>query len=246
MALPYSFITDERLMIGLIILQADESIEADMRRMLPQNVNLLVSRVPSGTAVTPESLRKMEAVLTEAASLFPVDAHFSVVGYGCTSATAHIGANQIAKLIHAGTQTDAITEPVSALVAACKKLDVTRIGMISPYVASVSDHLRRTLAENGINVTAFASFGEAEERKVARIAPASIACAAKDLAQTSDCDAIFLSCTNLRTLDVIDDVERATGLPILSSNQVLAWHLLRYAGIKSPLFSPGQIWATVM
>ena len=148
----------------------------------------------------------------------------------------------IAELVQAGTHTDAVTEPVSALVAACQSLKVKHLGLISPYVASVSDQLRAALAENGITVTAFESFEEAEESKVVRIAPESIAQAAIEMAQTSDCEAVFLSCTNLRTLDIIDEVEQATSLPILSSNQVLAWHLLGYTECKSPMFAPGLLW----
>ncbi|MBL4769291.1 MAG: aspartate/glutamate racemase family protein [Rhodobacteraceae bacterium] len=242
MALPYSLISSNRSLIGLVVLQSDESIEADMRRLLPLSVELFVTRVPSGTAVTVEGLVDMERVLTQAASLFPVDIHFRVVGYGCTSGTAQIGQTRIADLICAGTKTDAVTEPVSALVAACKALRITRLGLISPYVAAVSQQLRFVLTEQGITVTAFKSFEEPEECKVARISPDSIATAAINLAQTGDCDAVFLSCTNLRTLDIIEDVEQATGLPILSSNQVLAWHLLGNAGGQTPLFAPGQLW----
>lgn len=242
MVLPYSLIADDRSQIGLLVLQSDESIEADMRRIMPPTVELFVSRVPSATTVSSESLRSMEAVLTQAASLFPQSARFQVVGYGCTSATAHIGAGRIAELVQAGTHTAAVTEPVSALVAACRVLNVKRLGLISPYVASVSDQLRAALDEKGITVTAFESFKEAEESKVVRIAPDSIAQAAIEMAQSADCDAVFLSCTNLRTLDIIDTVEQATGLPVLSSNQVLAWHLLGHTECKAPLFAPGQLW----
>ncbi|MFT4961975.1 MAG: maleate isomerase [Paracoccaceae bacterium] len=242
MALPYTLISDDRSLIGLVVLQSDESIEADMRRILPPSVELFVSRVPSGMAVSLQSLGTMETVLTQAASLFPLDARFRVVGYGCTSGTAHIGVARISDLIRAGTQTDVVTEPVSALVAACKALEIKRLGLISPYVAAVSDQLRAVLAEHGIIVTAFESFDEAEECKVVRISPDSIARAAVDLARSGDCDAVFLSCTNLRTLDIIEDVEQATGLPVLSSNQVLAWHLLGLSGCKTPLFAPGRLW----
>jgi maleate isomerase len=145
-------------------------------------------------------------------------------------------------LIRKGVATNAVTEPVSALIAACRALKITRIGLISPYIAQVSDKLVRVLADADIHVTTFASFNEAEEHQVVRIAPESIAHAATEMAQNSDCEAVFLSCTNLRTLDVIDDVEAATGLPVLSSNQVLAWDMLRRADIKPAGFQPGKLW----
>lgn len=46
--------------LGMIALQADETLKRDMRRLLPINgVALYVSRVPSGAEVTPETLSQM-------------------------------------------------------------------------------------------------------------------------------------------------------------------------------------------
>ena len=242
MALPYELVTDESVRLGLVVLQSDETIEADMRRMLPDSVELLVTRVPSAATVSSESLQDMAAVLTDAAALFPRGAGFSAVGYGCTSGTAQIGPVRIAELVRAGVETQAVTEPVSGLIAACRALGVSRLGMISPYVAEVSGRLIEVLAEHGISVTAFASFDEPLEKNVVRISPESIVSATKDVAQDSDIDAIFLSCTNLRTLDVIHGLEADLGLPVLSSNQVLGWHLCKLTGQSGPRFGAGQLW----
>jgi len=46
--------------IGLIILQADETIELDFRRLFPLDVELFVTRIPSGEEVTSETLAAME------------------------------------------------------------------------------------------------------------------------------------------------------------------------------------------
>lgn len=227
--------------IGLIVLQSDETIERDMAWLLPANAELLVTRVPSGTSVTPESLQAMQDALTGAAALLPRGAAFAAVGYGCTSGTAQIGPGQISNLVHAGVATRVVTEPVSALIAACASLEVSRLGLISPYIASVSDRLRNVVANADIEITRFASFNEPLEQNVVRISPASIAQAAKDIGRDSACDAVFLSCTNLRTLDVIDDIEQAIGKPVFSSNQVLAWHLGRLAKLDTPQFAPGRL-----
>ena len=57
--------------IGLIVLQTDESLELDMRALLPTDVNLLVSRIPSAQEVTRATLSSMEADLPAATSLLP-------------------------------------------------------------------------------------------------------------------------------------------------------------------------------
>ncbi|PJE33778.1 Asp/Glu racemase, partial [Pseudooceanicola lipolyticus] len=130
-----------------------------------------------------------------------------------------------------GAKTRAVTEPVSALVAACATLGLTRLAILSPYVAAVSERLRAVLAGQGIETPVFGSFEESEEARVARFAPESIHAAAVDLVRTGGVDGLFLSCTNLDTLDIIAPLEAETGLPVLSSNLVLAWHLGRLAGV---------------
>ncbi len=233
--------------LGLIVLQSDETIEADMRRLLPGSAELLVSRIPSGAEVSPESLAAMEHDMTAAARLLPSGAELRVVGYGCTSGTATIGADRVAGLIRAGAQTPEVTEPVSALIAACRHLGLRKIALVSPYVAQVSDRLRAVLAQAGIEVAAFASFNVAQEARVVRIDAASIRAAAANVAgrgacAEGGCDGVFLSCTNLRTLEVIDAVEADLGLPVLSSNQVLAWHMARLAGLPATPDAPGRLW----
>ena len=153
-----------------------------MRRLMPQDVEVLVSRVPSGASVTPDTLAAMEANLATAAALFPLGVNFSAVGYGCTSGTAQIGASNIAARIREGVATPKITEPVSALIAACQHLKIRQIGLISPYVASVSDRLRTVLSQAGITADPVASFNQAEERTVARIAPEALYEAAAQVA----------------------------------------------------------------
>lgn len=216
--------------LGLIVLQTDERIERDFRRLIPDDTGLFVSRVPSGLDVTPETLAAMAAHIPTAAGLLPGALQFQAVGYGCTSGAAQIGADRVATLVHQGARTQAVSDPVTALVAACAALGVNRLAFLSPYVETVSARLRDTLHTQGISTPVFGTFAESEEAKVVRITPKAIQQAALDLATQGDVDAIFLSCTNLNTLDIIAPLEAATGLPVLSSNLALAWHMCRFAG----------------
>lgn len=234
-AFPYTAAKDIRRKLGLIALQSDESIEDDMRRLLPRDVSLLVSRVPSDEDVSPESLRAMAGRLTASAMLFPRGLRFASVGYGCTSGTSQIGASRIAELVKAGTDTRHVTEPVSALVAACRVVGAKRLAVLSPYVASVSERLREVLAEHGIETPVFGSFAEPNEAMVVSIDGQSIISAATQLVADAEVDALFLSCTNLRTLDVIAPLEQDVGMPVLSSNLVLAWHMLGAPGAPRDL-----------
>lgn len=217
--------------LGLVALQTDERIEQDFRRLIPEHADLFVTRVPSGLDVTPGTLAAMEAQIPAAAALLPQSRSFDAIGYGCTSGTAQIGPDRVAEQVRAGAATHGVSDPLSALVAACRVLGLTRLAFLSPYVETVSDRLRAVLGEHGVATPVFGTFAEAEEARVARIAPAAIADAASRLAASGGVDGVFLSCTNLDTLGIIAPLENATGLPILSSNQVLAWHLCTLAGL---------------
>ncbi|MBY4891623.1 Asp/Glu racemase [Rhodobacteraceae bacterium N5(2021)] len=231
--LPYALTEDRPPQLGMVVLQSDETLEADLGRLLPQRAELLVTRIPSSDTVSCDSLGEMARDLTAAASLLPRGAKLAVVGFGCTSGTAQIGAGRIAQLTRAGVETQAVTDPVSALIAACRQLGLSRLALVSPYVEEVSTRLMDVLAEAGIEIAAFASFNEANEARVVRIAPGAIVDAARATVAQAPCDAVFLSCTNLRTLDVIAPIEAELGLPVLSSNLVLAWHMAHLAGLKA-------------
>jgi maleate isomerase len=227
----YTLAPNDAPPLGLIVLQTDETIERDMRRLLG-DAPLYVTRVASAPMVTSETLQRMANEISGAASLLPQAAEFSVIGYGCTSGTAQIGPDSIADLVKAGAATQGVTEPVSALIAACNHLGIKHLAFLSPYISEVSECLRDVLTDAGIQSPVFGSFAEGIEEKVVRIDGPSIINAATDLCANSQVDGLFLSCTNLRTLDVIAPLEAELNIPVLSSNLVLGWHVAQLSGVR--------------
>lgn len=227
--------------LGLIVLQTDETIEADFRRMMPTDgVRLYQSRIPSEPDVTADTLTGMGATLPEAAGLLPVEAELDVVGYGCTSGATLLGEAAVERMVTGAHPGVHVTNPLSALKAACRALGVTRLGLVSPYVAEVSNALREALERAGVAVTAFGTFDQKEERLVARISTASVRAAMLEVGG-GDCDAVFASCTNLRAAEVVEDTGRQLAKPVLASNQVLAWHMLRLAGMADEIPGAGAL-----
>jgi maleate isomerase len=51
-------------------------------------------------------------------------------------------------------------------------------------------------------------------------------------------DAVFLSCTNLLTYDLIASLEQELGVPVITANQVTMWAVLAAAGVAA--VGPGQ------
>ena len=228
--------------LGLIVLQVDETIEQDFRRLFPaRGVALHVTRIPSGDELTPDTIAAMALALPAAASLLPSAATFGAVGYACTSGTTLIGADRVRELVSGAVNTRVVADPLSASIAALQAVGARRVGIVSPYIDSVATPIRRAFGRAGFDVPATLSFGEEVEARVARIDPASIRRAAMEVAAQASLDAVFLSCTNLRTLDIIDPLEQALGIPVISSNQALAWHMARQTGAPLAADAPGRL-----
>ena len=228
--------------IGLIVLQSDESMEAELRSVFDQQgVALYHSRIPSAAEVTAETLKQMELDLPRAAALLPTANALDVVGYGCTSGATVIGADKVAAAIKATHTNAKTTDPITAVMAACNHLGVRKIGFVTPYVAEVSEAMRKLLEQNGFSVAAFGSFEQIEESVVARITSSAVFDAVCAVGKDPDVEAVFVSCTNLRSFDIIDKAEAIIDKPVISSNQALAWHLLTLAGLAPSGKGPGRL-----
>lgn len=229
---------------GLIVLQVDETIEQDFRRLFPDpDIAIYVSRIPSGAELTPETIAQMAQDLPAAATLLPQAPDYDVVAYCCTSGTTLIGIDQVCTLVQGAVKTRYVAQPLSATFNAFIALRASSIGLVSPYIDTVSGPMRETFEAAGYRVPAMMSFGEEVEANVARIDPASIYEAALVVGTRPDVDAVFLSCTNLRTLDVIEELENRLGKPVVSSNQALAWHMARLANAPLSDDAPGLLFS---
>jgi maleate isomerase len=246
--MPLPFALDDgpapRAAIGLIVLQTDESLEAEAPRIFPEpDVTLHVSRIPFDPEVTPETLAAMADALPRAAALLPTGRGLDAVGYACTSGATVIGPERVAETIRAAHPRAAATDPISAAIDALRALGARRLGFLTPYQPPVSAAMRARLEAAGFEIAAFGSFEEATDARVARIAPASTLAAAKALGAAPEVDAVFAACTNLRSFGVIAAAEAALGKPMVSSNLALTWRLRALAGLPTRGAGPGRLFA---
>lgn len=228
--LPYTLEPDDpnATPMGLIVLQPDETIEPEFRTHFADHPSpIYVSRIASAASVSTDSLADMEQLLPAAADLLPKARRYKVVGYGCTSASSVIGSDRVQSMVQRTCDTAHVTNPLRAALACAQDQGVSRFALLSPYVEDVNVPLRKAFAKGGITTDVFGTFGEAEEEKVVRISTASIVEAASNLGSDPTVDAVFLSCTNLRTLKAIPQIRANIGKPVFSSNQCLAWHMNR-------------------
>jgi len=231
-----------RANLGTIVLSTDETLEPEFARMTAlDDVALYYSRIPMVTEIRVDTLQQMERDLPASARLLPTSLEFDVIGYGCTSAATVIGQAGVARAINSVFPQAKVTDPLTAIIAAANALSAKRLGFITPYIPDVSIRMRHKLEQAGFEIVAFGSFEESDDRVVARITPTSIATAIDQVAAQADCDAIIADCTNLRCLNVIDESEKRTGTKVITSNQALAWHMLRLAGITEQQTGFGKL-----
>lgn len=228
--------------IGLIILQTDQTIEHEFSYLMRRDgVALYHARIPNSMEVTPNTLRQMEQDLPEAAALLPQEFGFDAIGYGCTSGATMIGENRVDEIIrkiHSDVKT---SNPITACKAALTALGLNRIALVTPYAPSVTQEMQQNLLAAGFKTNAVASFNQSDDFTVARITANSILEAVKTIGERDDCDGVFISCTSLRALQVIEDAEAHLGKPVISSNQSLAWHLMRLSGLSDCPANSGQL-----
>lgn len=233
----------ERANLGLLVLQTDRTIEDEFRFALPEAVALYGARLWSPPQITPDGLRRMEAEITPTARLLPPEISFDAIGFGCTSGALVIGAARIAERVREACPGAAVTDPLTAATAALKALGAERIGLLTPYIATINHSLRDALTARGFSVPVMGSFNEAEDDRVARITPDSIEKAILAVGESGACDAVFVSCTSLRVARIVEKIEARLGKPVTSSNHALAWHMLRLAGQSQSQPGLGRLFA---
>ncbi|MHA7685883.1 maleate cis-trans isomerase family protein [Cupriavidus sp. PET2-C1] len=244
--LGYEFRTDIEKMakMALIVLRTDRTLEGEVRASLPSTpVALYHSRIFNEFDITPESLVAMGDLLAPTAALFPPDFNAQVVAFGCTSGTMVLGEDKVAEIVHSVHPKAAVTEPVSACIAACAALHMKRIKLITPYRADVNRKMVDGLRARGLEVDSIVSFEEPDDRKVGLIATRSVVEAAVHGGgpMPSYVDGVFISCTTLPTFEALPEIERITGKPATSSNHALAWHMQKLAGIEQKRPSLGRL-----
>ncbi len=143
-----------------------------------------------------------------------------VVVFACTSAGALRGSAYEAELIERLTaRVGAATISVAAAVRrSLAALGTHRVGVITPYIESLNEPIATSLQSGGLEVVAIHGLGITENFAIAAVEPEQIAAYAVERLTGEHLDSVFVSCTNFRALEAREQIERALGLPVMTSN----------------------------
>lgn len=231
---------DAVVRLGLVALSTDLTIERDARRILPPEVALHVSRVAFDNPTTPENLRRMAPRLAAAADLILPGVPLAAIGYGCTSASVAIGDDGVRAAIGSVRPGVPVETPPDAAMAALAALGARRISLLTPYLPETTRPMAAYFERRRLRLAACHCLGLADDREMARVSQGSILAAA-DAADRPDAEALFLSCTALPAVGMIEALEQRLGKPVVSSNQALFWRLLHHAGVAPARDAPGRL-----
>ena len=231
-----------RYRIGLVVPAEDAVSERDFRLMQPSDeVAVFTTRIETTQVCTVEELRKMGPLLSKTASLVLTDDRIDVLAFSCTSATVAIGFERVAASLRESRPEIPVVTPITAALAAFRTLDVDRVAVLTPYPDDVNATIRDFIEQHGVEVTKFAAFhGLLTDYEVSRIPPQAIYEAGLEM-DDPRIQAVFISCTGIRAVEIADQLERALGKPVITSNQAMCWQCLRSAGYAAPVPGFGRL-----
>lgn len=221
--------------IGLVV-PFDFALDAECWRWMPADAPLYVTRTLSikDPAITVDLAKKVadKRALAKAVGTFSA-VKPACIAYGCTSGSfvgGRVGEHRLREVMLRHGAYAAVTSS-GALLSALAHLNIKRLAIATPYNAALTNLLQAYLEEGHVEVVS--SHYLNRESGIARVSYEAVRYLAA-MVDRPNADAVFLSCTNLRTFDILEELELILGKPVLSGNQVMMWAALQMAHLPLP------------
>lgn len=236
-----------RARLGFLVPPGNPTCEPEMIRLAPHGVSVHFTRmvahgVTGSLDGQEERNRTQIAHLGENAALLAmVKPDVIVMAHTATSYTLGIdGEKELIARIEKATGTRFITA-FGSVVAALAHLGAKRIAFGTPYSQESTLKCKANLEAYGFQV---ANFGRLDGvTNIYDETPQRAYRLARSV-DTADAQAVFLSGVGMPTIEVLDDLERDLGKPVLSSASAMMWNALRIANVNAPIGGFGRLLAT--
>jgi maleate isomerase len=235
-----------RAKIGLIVPATNTVLEPEINAMAPPGVTIHSARaipdVKPGDSFADYLWKQTEDI--ERPILGLSSAGVDVIVFGCTSCSFLEGVRgneEITKKMQGLTDAKVFTTSTAALDA-IKQLDLKKISIATPYPSYINDRLKLFIESNGIKVVDIEGLNTADSDNVlTQMQPPSVAYNIAKKLDRDDLDGVFISCTALRTIEIIDILERDINKPVVTSNQAIMWKSLRLANVWDRITGYGRL-----
>jgi len=232
----------KQLRLGLIVPSSNTTMESEYGRVLPDNITLHTCRMRLRD-VTVEALVEMKRSVEEEA-LKLADAQVDIIGYGCTSGSLIKGLHhdeEIVSKIERVANLPAVAT-AGAVVDALKYLKTRKVVVATPYIEEINNLEKNFMDENGFEVIDIKGLSIIENTKIGLTKGTAVIDLVKSL-NYQDAEGVFISCTNLPTMKLIEKLERDLHKPVISSNTATLWSMLKESGHDVKIQGIGRLFA---
>ena len=227
--------------IGLIALATDFRIEKDFIKIIKdQEIDFFVNRIHCYFPLTSENLIKMSRTITDISNDILPNEKLDCVAYGCTSGTIAAGYDVIKKKVNLAKPEAKVTTPSTAAINALKKMNINKIAIFTPYSKLLNDDVIKYFENENFQITANAYYDISNDLDIGKVDETYLyeTLANMDL---GDAEGLFISCTALPALSIIDKLEKKLNKAVFSSNQVLIWDTLQSIGKNNSINGFGKL-----
>ena len=235
------FIEKQNPKIGLITLASDFTIEKDFNDVVyGKDVDLYCNRIHSYNPLTNETLKKMAKDITIVTEDILPDQKLDCIAYGCTSGTIAAGYSSIFEKVNLAKPNTKVTTPITSAINALKTLKINKISIFTPYTNEINQSVINFFKKENIEISELSYFNIASDLDIGKVDPNYLfdVLIKNDL---SNSDALFVSCTALPVLSIIEELEKKNGKIVLSSNQALIWDTLKQVDFKNKVAGYGEL-----
>ena len=227
--------------IGLITLASDFRIEKDFNNVIyGKEIDLYSNRIHCYNPLTNETLKKMADDISDVTREILPDQKLDCVAYGCTSGTIAAGYSSIYEKVNLAKPNTKVTTPITSAIKAIKKFNINKISVFTPYTDEINQSVVEYFKKENIEVVSLSYFDIASDLDIGKVDPDHLFEVLTKI-DLSKSDGLFVSCTALPVLSLIDKLEKKLGRVVLSSNQTLIWDTLNEINYNKNIDGFGQL-----
>ena len=220
------FIGQANPRVGLIALASDFMIEKDFINVIKnRKIDFFVNRIECYNPLTKENLIKMSNKITDVTKDILPDQDLDCVVYGCTSGTIAAGHDSIEEKVKVAKPMADVSTPSTAAIKALKKLNIKKLCIFTPYSKKLNNEVVEYFKSEGFEITSNSYFDIEADYDIGKVDQNYLYDVLSKL-DLNGADALFVSCTALPVLPIIDKLEKNLQTTVLSSNQALIWDTL--------------------
>ena len=206
------------------------------------SADLFVNRITNYNPVTAENLKKMTNNITSVTENILPGEKIDCVVYGCTSGTIVSGYDSIKKKINIAKPDALVTAPSTAALNALKKKNIKKISIVTPYIKSVNDDVVNFFKNNDFKISSNTYFNIKSDVDIGKVDQDQLFEILSKI-DHKDAEALFVSCTSLPVLNIIEKLEKKLSMTVLSSNQALIWETLENINKNNSIKGYGSLFS---